>query len=180
MKKRTPQQQRRSRKPPKQRGRVSGRAPAESAAAGSVLHERALLTRSTLAWVGLAVALVANDAMRVFLYEPAGGIRTGHVIAGVAAIGLLVGAAYLLVKGTPAATHGQWVRTGWLWLGLTAAFQLVSFTIFGDRAWGDLPAAYDPRAGRFGAFVLLTALLAPIYWSRRLYRRESALLWFRP
>jgi hypothetical protein len=176
MKKRTPQGRRRSSRAAKREIRARRR----TAAPGPALTERALLIRAILAWLGLAAALVANDALRVFLYEPAGGIRTGHVITGVAAVGLVVGAAYLLVKRTPEATHGQWIRTAWLWLGLTAAFHLVSFTIFGGRALGDLPSAYDPREGRLWAFVLFAALLAPIYWSRRLYRRESALLWFRP
>jgi hypothetical protein len=136
--------------------------------------------RALLIWLGIAAAIVLNDVLRSVVYQPLFGHRPGENITNVVAILVIVGVSYLFVSRQPEVGHRFWVRVGMLWLGLTAALD-VALRLFGVEYPGDtLFADYDILRGRIRSLLLLSALVAPIYWSRTLYRRENARLWFKP
>jgi hypothetical protein len=133
-----------------------------------------------LVWIAIALALGINAAMREVLYLPVLGYRGGRFLATLGAIGIVFSLAYVFVRARSDVAHRQWVRVGLLWAGLTLVFEILFGVIFLGRRGEDLLTGYDLGAGELWILVVISALVAPILWSRRLYRRSNAMLWFKP
>jgi hypothetical protein len=135
---------------------------------------------AALVWIALALALGINAAMREVLYLPVLGYRGGRLLATLGGIGIVFTIAYLFVRARSDVAHRQWVRVGLMWAGLTLVFEILFGAIFLGRRGADLLEGYDLGGGELWVLVVTSALVAPILWSRRLYRRSNAMLWFKP
>jgi hypothetical protein len=130
-------------------------------------------------WAGIALLLAGNEMLRVLTYRPATGRVEGDALAAVAAAAIIVGIARIWVAVRPSATHRQWARTGRIWLALTVAFEM-AWAWYAATDGASVFERYDVFSGRIGLIVPLAALLAPPFWSRRLYRRIDMRARFRP
>lgn len=139
-----------------------------------------MILRAVLVWVGLAVAITLNGMIRELLYRPYMGPVGAQALSSLIAIAIVLVISRAFVKSHPQAPHALWGRIGLLWGFLTLAFELL-LGRFGTRlTWQEMFSNYNIFAGSLWPFVLLTIFLAPPFWSRRLYRRRSAGLYFRP
>jgi hypothetical protein len=139
-----------------------------------------VLATAGLIWLLVASALLSNAAMREFLYRPVLGTEGAQVLENLLGAALVAAAAYLFVRNRPGVAHRQWVRVGLLWGALAILLDLLSGLAFAGWTLATVLRGYNPFAGQLGLLAPLSALLSPIYWSRKLYRRSNALLWFKP
>ncbi|HUE96816.1 MAG TPA: hypothetical protein VMN39_09155 [Longimicrobiaceae bacterium] len=142
-------------------------------------NSTAVYPRALLVWIGLAAAMVANGVARDFFYLPYVGFGTAQALSSVIGIAIILAIARLFVLAHPATPHRHWARIGILWGALMIAFEVALGRFVSGLAWRDILANYNLFAGRLWPLVLLTVFLAPVFWSRRLYRRRSADLYFR-
>ena len=136
--------------------------------------------RALLVWIGMAVAMVVNGSARELLYAPITGNPAAQAISTVIGIAIILGISNLFVKTHPEFPHRGWVRVGVLWGCLTIVLELVVGLYVTGLTWLEILANYNLFAGRLWPLVLLAVFVAPVYWSRRIYRRRSAELYFRP
>jgi hypothetical protein len=139
-----------------------------------------MYARAFLVWAVLALALLANDLLREALFRPTFSRVEAQALSSILGSALVFGAAYLFVRRYPEAVHRQWVRIGAMWLVLTLAFELLYGRYAAGLPWDEVLERYNLLRGWLGALVPLSALVAPGFWSRRLYRRVDARTWFRP
>ena len=138
-----------------------------------------MYARAILIWVGLAVTMVFNGTVREFLYAPMIGTLGAQAISSVIGVAIVLGFAYLFVKRYPEFPHSGWVRVGLLWGMLTIVLEVLVGLYVTGLSWGQILANYNLFAGRLWPLVLLATFVGPPYWSRRIYRRRSAELYFR-
>lgn len=124
--------------------------------------------------------MTLNGMVRELLYRPYMGPLGSQALSSVIAIAIILLISRALVKAHPEAPHRIWSRIGVLWGVLTLAFEFLLGRFLTGLTWQQMVSNYNIFAGRLWPFVLLTVFLAPPFWSRRLYRRRSAGLYFRP
>jgi len=156
------------------------RSPRTAEAQSRTSRDPSILPTAALVWLGIAVAMIVNGAMRELLFRPVMGYRGGFLLFNLVGIGIVLAVSHLFVRLRPDLPHRRWMHVGFLWLALTITFEfLFGYFVLG-RPWDDLLAAHNILRGEFWPLLLVTTLIAPTLWSRVLHRRSSANLWFRP
>lgn len=117
-------------------------------------------------WLLIAVAMVFNGAVRELTYGRVTGPGWGHALTSLAGIAIVFGVAHLLVRRYAGTSTVDWLKVGLLWATLTAGIEFGAGHYLAGASWGDLLADYDLLHGRLWPLVLLSMLLAPIFWSR--------------
>jgi hypothetical protein len=133
-----------------------------------------MLGKSALVWVIMAFLMIANGALRELLVAPRAGAYAGHVISVFAGAMVIMGVTYMFVRkyGSGLSRRAAW-RIGGLWLALTVAFEFGFFRFVEKVPWSTLLADYNILRGRLWLVILITVLLAPVLWLRRLQSRSG-------
>lgn len=120
-----------------------------------------LLLESLVAWLIILGLAIANGALREAVLIPALGKPGGLVLSGVLLSALVALVAYGLVRVSKGVTVSQGLRIGFLWLGLTLAFEFAFGRFVQHQTWAQLLEAYAFKDGNLWPVVLAVTLLAP-------------------
>jgi uncharacterized membrane protein YdcZ (DUF606 family) len=119
-------------------------------------------------WFGLLVIAMVNGALRDLLYKPYVGDLLAHQISVVTGITLFGVVIWYFVKRWPfTASHQAWT-IGFMWLGMTVAFEFLFFHYVRGVPWSVLFHDYNIFEGRVWILVLLWVTIAPwVIWRWR-------------
>jgi hypothetical protein len=129
---------------------------------------RNIYMRALPAWLVIAAGMFVNGAVREFTYQPLVGFELGHAISCLTGSAIVFWVAWLFVTRHPWVSISQWIGVGVLWVALTVAFEFGVGHYIGGTSWEILLVDYNLLEGRLWVLVLLSALVAPAYWCRRL------------
>ncbi len=120
-----------------------------------------MILRSIVIWLGLMVVAIANGAFREAVLKPRLGELAGRIISTLMLCALIFGIAVLSIGWIGPSDARQELVVGFVWLGLTTAFEfLAGHYLFGDP-WEKLLADYNILRGRLWVLVPITTFLAP-------------------
>ena len=122
--------------------------------------------RGFVAWLLIAIAMVANGTVRELTYEPLLGSLLAHALSTLTGTAIIFAGAYLCVRGAPEASPRAWLGLGVFWTGLTIAFEFGFGHYIDGATWGELLADYDLRRGRLWSLVLVTTTISPLAAAR--------------
>ena len=121
-----------------------------------------MLFRTLLAWLVILVLAILNGALREGVLIPRLGEQRGRLLSPILLAVLVFVAAWILVPWIRPLTPRRTWLAGFLWLGLTLAFEfLAGHYLFGD-SWERLLAEYNVAQGRLWVLVPITVLFAPV------------------
>lgn len=114
-----------------------------------------------LAWFPLVLLAIANGAARQGLYAEAVGELTAHQIS--TATGVVLFGLYFRFIGRrwPVSSRRAAWRVGFLWLGMTVAFEFLFGHYVMGNPWDRLIADYDIFNGRLWILVLVWVTAGP-------------------
>lgn len=120
-----------------------------------------VVRRWLVGWSGLAVAGIANGAVREATYAHWTGEGTAHAVSTLALLG--ISAAYVgwLQGRWPLPSSPVAWRIGAVWMLLTLAFEFGFGHYVAGTSWSELLADYNLLKGRLWALVPLWILVAP-------------------
>ena len=122
--------------------------------------------RALTIWLLMIPIAFANGILRQMVYGPRVGETAARQIScftAIAAFGILI---YVLAHRWRFASVGQAWRIGFLWAGLTAAFEAGLGRLRG-MTWGAIFSDYAVWEGRLWGFVVAFILLAPVFIAAR-------------
>ena len=117
--------------------------------------------RYLLAWLPLVLLAIVNGAVRQSLYADAVGELTAHQISTATGITLFGIYFWFVGKRWPVPTHGRAWQIGFLWLGMTVAFEFLFGHFIMGNPWSRLAADYNLLEGRLWVLVLLWVTVGP-------------------
>ena len=120
-----------------------------------------ILLNSLLAWLVILALAIANGAFREAVLIPSLGRPGGLVVSGLLLSAFVAIVAYGLVRVSRGITAAQGLRIGFLWLGLTLAFEFAFGRFVQHQSWTELLDAYTFRDGNIWPVVLVVVLFAP-------------------
>lgn len=132
--------------------------------------ERATVLRYLLFWPVLAVAAVANGALRELTYGPWVTELAAHQISTLSAGILTACLVALLARRWPLESRRAAWFVGIGWLALTVAFEFGFGRYLAGHSWQRLAADYDLTAGRVWPLFLVWLCILPAisqWWQRR-------------
>jgi hypothetical protein len=119
-------------------------------------------------WVPMVCIAIANGVVRQFGYGRYLSELRAHQLSsliGVVLFGLYIW--FSLSRARPA-TGSQALAIGFLWLGLTIAFEFSFGHFIAGHSWSRLFQDYNLVAGRFWVLVLIWITVAPYFFYRGL------------
>lgn len=120
-----------------------------------------LLLKSLVAWLVILALAIANGAFREAVLIPSLGRPGGFVVSGLLLSAFVAIVAYGLVRASRGVTAMQGLRIGFLWLGLTLAFEFAFGRFVQHQTWNALLEAYTFKDGNLWPVVLAVTFLAP-------------------
>ncbi len=128
------------------------------------------LVRALVFWLVLAVTGVANGFLRQLVLTPWLGEPVSRPLSGITLIILIYLAVWVFLKLTgPAAAPSAYWAAGFLWVALTAGFEIVLGTAMG-MTLSELLGAYDLRSGNLWLVDMVAILVAPRLLAFLLFR----------
>lgn len=124
------------------------------------------MLKYAIAWLLLMAAAIANGLIREKTYGRRMGELAAHQLSCFTGLLLLYGAAYWIFRLWPLESSGIAWSVGWLWLGMTIAFEFLFGHFVVGHSWGRLWADYNVLEGRFWTLVLLGVFFAPVVCGR--------------
>ena len=122
-----------------------------------------MLTPKAIAvWLAILVCAVANGGLREAVLVPAFGKTIASLVSGVLLSAIVIAIAVVAVPWLGARTTSECVYVGFLWLGLTLAFEFGFGRLVQHRPWQQLFQAYTFREGNLWPVVLVVTLIAPL------------------
>jgi hypothetical protein len=131
-----------------------------------------MMARAVVVWFGILILAIVNGATRDGLMTPVIGDTVARAISSLTLSALILGVSALSIRwmGT-ATTRDAWL-IGFVWLGMTLAFEFLAGHYLFGKAWAELLADYDVTCGRIWIVVLMTTLVAPRWVMGRLLGRR--------
>jgi hypothetical protein len=117
--------------------------------------------RWIVAWLGGAVIGVVNGILRGATYGKRVSDGVAHQISGVTAVAAFAAYFRALDRRWPIPTAREALTIGFVWLGLTVAFEFTFGRLVAKMTWEELLADYDVRAGRTWPLVLAWIAAGP-------------------
>lgn len=125
-----------------------------------------VMLRGALVWLLIAAAESAHGIARTLYLQPLVGDRPARQIAVASGAAIVLAIAWLAARWIGAATRGQQLAVGLLWLALTIAFDLaLGRWIFGF-SWERLLEDFRIWEGRLFPLGLLVLAFAPMIAAR--------------
>lgn len=118
------------------------------------------------AWLVLLVLMVSNGVARVTVLEPRLGEETARRVASLTGVAIVLAFSRLYVGRAGARAPREWLAVGVVWLALTLAFEF-GMGLATGKSWAEMLADYDLSRGRLWPLVLVSTLLGPWTWGRR-------------
>ncbi len=129
-------------------------------------HNRAMMGRYLVAWLGMMVLAVANGGLRDVLYKDRVGELAAHQISTAALLVLLTAYFWLVTRLWPLRSARQAWSIGAAWLVMTLAFELVMGRLVVGNSWDRVLDDYNVLAGRVWVLVPLWVLVGPYAFFR--------------
>lgn len=127
-----------------------------------------MIWRYILAWLPMVLIAIINAGIREYTYAKFLGELRAHqlsTLTGIFALGLYI---WLITSIWPIHSTSQAFIIGFIWLGLTLAFEFLFGHYVMHNPWSRLLADYNILAGRVWIFVLIWTAIAPvIFFSMR-------------
>ncbi len=127
-----------------------------------------MIWRYILAWLPMVLIAIINAGIREYTYAKFLGELRAHqlsTLTGIFALGLYI---WLITSIWPIHSTSQAFIIGFIWLGLTLAFEFLFGHYVMHNPWSKLLADYNILAGRVWIFVLIWTAIAPvIFFSMR-------------
>jgi hypothetical protein len=132
-----------------------------------------VIVRAMIVWAGILVLAILNGGLREGVITPAWGPTTGHVLSTLLLIGAILAVTVLTIRWIGPGSTIRAVWLGFLWMGLTLAFEFLAGRYVFGATWESLLADYNMLAGRIWPLVPLTMLFAPVLMYRKYGRRRA-------
>lgn len=121
-----------------------------------------MIWRYILAWLPMVLIAIINAGIREYTYAKFLGELRAHqlsTLTGIFALGLYI---WLITSIWPIHSTSQAFIIGFIWLGLTLAFEFLFGHYVMHNPWSKLLADYNILAGRVWIFVLIWTAIAPV------------------
>ena len=122
--------------------------------------------RYILAWVPMVPIAIVNAVVREAVYKNYLGDLRAHQVSTVTAIILFGLYIWLLSRWWPIPSARQAVAIGFIWLGLTVAFEFLFGHYVMGNPWERLFHDYNILQGRVWSLVLIWITIAPYVFYR--------------
>ena len=123
-----------------------------------------------IAWLGAAALGVANGVARGALYERRIGSRPAHFLSTGALLVLLSAYMRVLSRAWPIASRGQALQIGFVWAGLTIAFEFGLGRLVAQEPWSELLEQYNIARGRVWVLIPAWVAIGPAVLRARWYK----------
>ena len=124
------------------------------------------MLKYVLLWFPMAVVAIVNGALRQFTYGRHMAELRAHQLSTVIGI-LLIGVfMWAVLRVWPAASGGQAIAIGLVWMAMTLAFEFLFGHYAAGHSWRRLLEEYNVLAGRPWVFVPLWVGVAPYVFHR--------------
>ena len=131
------------------------------AAAGEGTHLRIVL-RAFAVWLVLICAEILHGIARgIFLVPHVGQFRSSQIGVFTGSV-IILAVALVFVRRIGATRPAQLLTVGFLWLGLTLAFEILFGRFVMRASWARLAADYNVLEGGLLPFGMLVLLLSPL------------------
>lgn len=121
-----------------------------------------MILRYVLAWIPMIPIAIINGIVREFGYSKYLSELRSHQVStatGILLFGLYIGGLSYL---WPLESIAQALLIGFIWLGLTVAFEFLFGHYVAGHSWERLLSDYNLLAGRIWVLVLLWIAIAPL------------------
>lgn len=119
--------------------------------------------KASVIWLALMVLAILNGGLRVKAIIPFTGEPAGHVISTLLLCLLILAATWATLPWAGPSTTGEAWAIGFLWLGLTLAFEFGMGRFISHLTWHQMLAEYNVLKGRIWVLVPLCTWLAPVW-----------------
>jgi hypothetical protein len=123
--------------------------------------------RAVRLWLLLAVAMIANGAVRALLLEPLLGAHVAELVSAGMAIALILLLTRPFIRSIGTATVADAIGLGALWTAMTIAFEFGFGHFVVGASWTALLANYDVIDGRVWPLVIVALAASPFVWRVR-------------
>jgi len=120
-----------------------------------------MLLKAILFWIPMIFIAILNGIIRNYGYQKYTGELTAHQISTVTAIILLGFYIWLIIPFLKLQSANQAIAVGFIWLGLTIAFEFIFGHFVVGHPWDKLFADYKIWEGRLWILVLIWTTIAP-------------------
>lgn len=117
--------------------------------------------RYLAAWLPMVPIAILNGMVRQAWYGRYMTELAAHQVSTASGLVLLGGYVWLVMRRWPPTGSGQALSIGFLWLGLTLAFEFLFGHYVAGHTWARLVADYNLLAGRVWILIPLWVGLAP-------------------
>lgn len=121
-----------------------------------------MLIRYVCAWFILMIAAMGNGLMREAWFKDVLGDLHAHQASTLTLIILLGAIVWVMQREWPLPSRTLAWRVGFIWLGMTLAFETLFGHYVAGHSWERVFAEYDLVAGRVWLLVLVWILFAPV------------------
>lgn len=121
-----------------------------------------MILKYTIAWVPMVFIAIANGVIRQFGYGKFLSELLSHQVSCATGVLLFYLYTWLLSLRWPLHSSGQAFGIGFIWVGLTIAFEFLFGHHVMKHPWSRLLHDYNVFEGRLWSLVLLAVLLAPL------------------
>jgi hypothetical protein len=118
-------------------------------------------------WVLLALAMIANGVVRLYLLLPLLGERGAELASAATGVVLILVITRPFIRSLDFAGPREYAGIALLWMGLTVAFEFGFGHYVAGTSWSALLANYDLLAGRTWPVVLAFVAGSPFLWRPR-------------
>ena len=119
------------------------------------------------AWFPMVILAVANGTIRELGFRPFLDELPAHWLSTVTFVLLLFGYLWVISKKWKIESDRQAMQIGFMWLGMTIAFEFGFGHYVMGHPWSKLLHDYNILEGRLWTLVLVAVLTGPIVVSRR-------------
>lgn len=120
-----------------------------------------MILKYTLSWFALLVAAVTNGIIRQSFFLEKMGDLHAHQLSTVTGILLFAVIIWGLSRIRPLKSATQAWTIGFIWLGMTLAFEFLFFHYVGGKPWDVLLHDYNILEGRIWPLILVWVTIAP-------------------
>jgi hypothetical protein len=120
-----------------------------------------VIRKYILCWFGLLIIAMINGALRDLAYKPFLGDLLSHQVSVAIGITLFGFFIWYLSKRWPLSYSSQAWTVGFIWLGMTIAFEFLFFHYVRGVLWSVLLHDYNIVEGRMWVLVLVWVTIAP-------------------
>ena len=128
--------------------------------------------RGFLSWLGLLPLMIGNGVLREAVFAPRMDELLAHQVSTATAVIILALYTYLVFPLLRIRSERHAWRIGFLWVGLTVAFEFGFGRFVMGHPWSRLLADYNLWAGRVWLLFLIGVVIAP--WSALAVRSPVA------